>query len=533
VEFLLKILYNKFKGEKTMKFCFLIYATITIVVLAVGCGGDGDKDNLTPVSQPILIASLSDSWQEGWLASPAVADIDGDTIKEIIACRHNLVVGWHLDNSVVFQADAINRIWASPIVADLNTSVAGLEIAAASDNSIYVWEADGDNLAGFPVTWRSEIRSLAAGDIDGDDELELVGASTTVLSEISQKDYIIAFNMNGMNVDGFPPNTTGAAGCDEHCYVNGGYDQNLAIGDVDGDNVADIFGTHDNAYMSLHKGNGYAFDAAAIFVDRSKFMGVRFLHDYSYAQQGWAPIEVIAYQSQFTNAAPAIADIDGNGQNDLVALGSVSEINSGDNEMGVGLWVVHNDGTRLPNWTEPFHAPDYLAGLLDYDGNIVAKTHQVTVADLYKGRAGLEMVFAGFDGKIYCVDASRQEIWNYTYTQSDRVLTGGVIAADLSADTVPEIIFATYSPDNDVSHLVILNRNGTELHRISLPGRGAMAVPTVDDANGNGTMEIVVNLKDGAAGEPLVLVYEVPGSNDSSLAWPTGRANYLRNGFIE
>ena len=76
----------------------------------------------------------------------------------------------------------------------------------------------------------------------------------------------------------------------------------------------------------------------------------------------------------------------------------------------------------------------------------------------------------------------------------------------------------------------MLGANGGQLHRIALPDRGAMSVPTLADADGDGTLDIVVNLKDGVSNQRQVLVYEVPGASDNCLPWPTGRANLLRNG---
>src|SRR6185503_17416045 len=208
------------------------------------------------------------------------------------------------------------------VVADLVPSIAGLEVAVSSRGVIAAFDAHGNALPGFPFTWRDEMRSLAAGDIDGDGALELVAVTSNPLDANNQRDIVIAIHANGSMVSGFPPNTTGAAGCDDACYVTGGYDQNLAIGDVDGDHRADIFATQDNAYMSLHDGTGRAFDAASIFDGRTKFSGIRWMVDYRLAQQGYADDEDTDEQAHFTNTAPAIADLDGDGTGELIALGS-------------------------------------------------------------------------------------------------------------------------------------------------------------------------------------------------------------------
>ncbi len=485
------------------------------------------------VQAPVLRATLADRWHEGWLASPAVADLDGDGTSEIVLARSGLLLAFHLDGSVVFRREVDGRIWASPIVADLVPSRPGLEIAFAERANVHLLGADGEELSGFPYAWRDELRTIAAGDIDGDGQLELVVVATTTLSANGQRDILLALEPDGSVVPGFPPNTTGASGCDDACYVTGGFDQNLALGDVTGDGRAEIFATQDNAYLSLHDGTGRAFDAAPIFRGRTKFLGVRFLHDYREAQQGWAEDEATANQAHFTNSAPAIVDLDGDGRRDLVVLGSVQNASQDDRLRGVGLWAIHPDGTRLEAWTTPFHAPEYLAGLWDYEGvNIVAATNQVSVADLDPARPGPELVFAGFDGRIHAVSARAEGLWATRYTDSDRVLTAGLAIADLSEDGVPEIVFATYSPDADQSHLIILSAAGEILHRVALPGHGSMAVPTIADVDGDGALEIVVALKDGEDRTRSALVYGVPGSGTACLPWPTGRRDLLRDGLV-
>ena len=298
-----------------------------LVVICSACGSDGGDDgpNPTPapsctavsgggtqtVSAPTVVYTLYDRWQEAWLGSPAVADLDVDGTQEIIVPRHELLLVWHTDGTVAWRATLPGRIWSSPVVADLIPSNPGLEVAVASRGEIAAFDARGTPLPGFPVTWRDELRSLAAGDIDGDGALELVAVTSTPLSANNQRDIVIAVEANGSLVPGFPPNTTGTAGCDDACYVTGGYDQNIALGDVDGDEVADLFISQDNAYMSLHAGTGRAFDAATIFNDRTKFSGIRWMVDYSLAQQGYANDESVDEQAHFTNTAPVIADLDG------------------------------------------------------------------------------------------------------------------------------------------------------------------------------------------------------------------------------
>lgn len=513
------------------------------LVLA-GCGGEGAPGGSNPVptspscaeadkgsatlQKPELLFKLADRYQEGWLASPAVADLDGDGKNEVLVLREELLLCFAADGSLKWSFELEGRAWASPVVADFRDDKA-LEVAFAARDKVYMVDATGNAVSGFPVSWEDELRTLAAGDVDGDGQLDLVAAT----GHSGPSDVINAWHADGSQVDGFPPNTAGVSGCDEDdkCYLAGCYDQNAAVGDLDGDGMQDIVAPHDNAYISIHKGSGEAFDANSMFKP-NKTPGVRYLHDLDLAIQGFADDEASALQAHFTNTAPAIADIDGDGVYDVVFTGSVQNASQEDREKGVGLWAVHSDAARLKGWEEPFHAPDFKAGLWDPGDNIVGITNQVTIADIDAGQPGLEMIFVGFDGRIHAVSSDKKELWQIDYTSDDDVYSGGVVAGDLSGDGIPEIVFATYSTSNDKSALFILDAGGNKVFEEALPSRGSMAVPTLGDVDGDGTLDIVVALKDAEDKVELARVYRVPGAQANCMLWPTGRGNNLRNGWI-
>jgi hypothetical protein len=255
--------------------------------------------------------------------------------------------------------------------------------------------------------------------------------------------------------------------------------------------------------------------------------------DYGLAQQGYADDESVDEQGHFTNSAAAITDLDGDGQGEVIVLGSVQNAAQDDRFRGVAVWVMEHDGTRPAAWQQPFQAHDYLWGLWDVDGqNVVGITNQVSLAELFPERPGPEIVFAGFDGHLHAIDSEAQEIWSVPYALQAEVGTGGVVIADLSGDGVPEIVLTTYSSQNDLSSLFVFDAGGNLLHQVPLPDRGAMPVPTIGDADGDGTLDIVVSTKGGEDGQPQGLVYEVAGATDNCVLWPTGRGNYRRDGYL-
>ena len=479
------------------------------------------------VEKPELLTKLADRYHEGWLASPAVADLNGDGTNEIIILRAERVETYGPKGNLLWTYSFTGRAWASPIVANL-VGDSALEIAFAARDKVFVLDKAGQVLPGFPVTWQNEMRALGAGDVDGGGKLDLV-ASVGHPAPIT--DVVNAWHTDGTSVPGFPPNARGVSGCDAQCYLAGAYDQNVALGDFDGDGKADVIVPQDNAYVSIHKDTGEAFNANSMFKPK-KVIGVRFMHDLALAVQGYANNEDTDLQAHFTNTAPAIADINGDGAYEAVFTGSVQNASQADRFKGVGLWAIRSDASRIPGWEAPFHAPGYLDGLWDSGNNIVGLTNQVTIADINATKPGLEMIFAGFDGRIHAVAADRTELWQMQYTTSTGVFTPGIVVADLSADGIPEIVFATYSSAENGSALFILDATGKKLFEEPLPNRGSMAVPTLADVDGDGTVDIVISLKDAVDKVELARIYRVPGSKTNCLLWPTGRANNLRNAWV-
>ena len=107
----------------------------------------------TAVEEPVLLLTLKDRWEEAWLGSPVAADIDNDGEQEIIVPRANALIVWNADGSLSWKFnDTPGRIFASPVVADFRDDE-HLEIAFAAGDQVFMLDANGNVLPGFPVTW--------------------------------------------------------------------------------------------------------------------------------------------------------------------------------------------------------------------------------------------------------------------------------------------------------------------------------------------------------------------------------------------
>ena len=499
-----------------------------------------------PVQAPTLRATLPASWDENWFASPALADLDGDGTLDIIAARHSVLYAWRADGTLLWQtawaSSASNspehgssRMWASPVVGDFDAD-GDLEIAVGSDAdsdsnvNVAVYDHLGELLPGWPQHFggSDEVRSIAAADVDGDGILEVLvnKTSTGPTTAVYELDGSMHPNWPQVNdnCDPAPPA--------EECWDFGGYNQNIGAGDLDGDGVLDVVSTYDAIGFGIFKGDGTPFPTDASFTDRV-VTAVEAYNDLALSQQGWGSGD----RSEFTYSPPVIADIDGDGDYEVV-MGGDHEHSSDTTNQGITLWVLNHDMTRPAGWDPPIDIGPPLK-LGDLGQNIVSTRPNPSVADL-DGKPGLEIVVPTYDGKLHAFASDGTELWQYAFGTSPSPYTGAseALIVDLNGDGAPEIVFSTFSsgaprePETP-AHLVILNSAGVELHKVALFGRGSMAPPSIADLDGDGTLELVISLKDTlGGGEGGVQIWDLPGSSDNCVLWGTGRGGLLRQGYV-
>ncbi|TAK01225.1 MAG: VCBS repeat-containing protein [Candidatus Manganitrophaceae bacterium] len=477
---------------------------------------------ILPVQAPKLQQTLPGG-DEGWLSSPAVADLDQDGYPEIIAARSRTVYVWHSDGTLYWKGlvSTAGRIWAPAVVADLDND-GRLEIAVGSHQeriSVFAW--DGKPKAGWPkvLGGNTEIRSLAAGIISpAEGKMGLLAARTLV------KPIAFLMNASGAVMPGWPQ-LSSSTGCTPKvtCWEAGAYNQNVGIADFDGDGKNDMLIGYDNAYVGVFKLNGAPFPSAPVF-KRRYFPGVPAFHSLQLAQQGWGPDGTD--RSEFTDSPPVVADLDGDGKRELILVGD-HELAGNTTNRGNALFVFHADATRQAGFGFPFET----AGPLVFDdpgANIVDTNPSPAVVDL-DGDGKKEILFPSYDGNLYAVRSDGKLFWKFSFAANGARFATEPVVADLNKDGIPEVLFATYETTPGKGALIVLNNQGAKLVQTPLPGRGSMSAPTLADVYRNGELEVIVNLKDPTP-QGGIQIYDLPGSNTNKVLWPTGRGNYLRNG---
>lgn len=483
---------------------------------------------IQPVAMPILGMNLPGSWDENWFASPAVYDLDGDGSKEIIAGRHSVLYVWEADGTLKWSAPVgenatptiehgSSRQYASPVVGDLDNDNKG-EIALSFSNKVAVYDHNGSLQTGWPRTFpgpSGEIRSLAATDLSNDGTMEILAVKT------SSGPVTNVWNIDGSVLAGWPQ----VSGCSE-CNNFGGYNQNIGAADLDGDQLPEVISTFDICHIGFNYANGSALQAHTMFSGEYA-SSVPMFHNIDLAIQGWGSDG--NDRDEFTDSPPVFTDLDGDGRDEVILYSDHERAGEYINR-GNCLWALNSDMTRVPGFEIPTCSGNPL--FTGYSDNIVQIAPAPALADL-TGNIRLEIIVPSYDGYMRAFLPDGSLFWSYQFDAAGGNFIGasGAAVGDLNNDGHPEIVFSTYSTEQDVSHLIVLDAEGAELHKIQLAKRGSMGVPTLADLDDNGTIEIIVSLKDRLdytyGG---VQVYNVANALEGYTPWPTGRGNLTRDG---
>ncbi len=493
----------------------------------------------TSVSAPVLKwqrGGCYSSWCEtGWYSSPAVADLDNDGNMEIIGAAYTLFVLNAEDGSVQWSVDpAGGRVWAGVVVCDIDNDGDLEVITAHGDGYLHVFSHAGASVwSRRPVT--RELRGLAAADIDDDGTMEIV-----VNGAVGSAVNTWVYEHNGDMRAGWPQlsNNTG--------YAYGVFNDNTAVGDIDGDGQKEIIVPSDVHYICAYRPDGTQVQANAIYGDKA-WGKVGVWENYNTELRGWgycSGARAERFRTNFAHGAAIISDVDNNGTPEIIVTGNVYDCAVGHPPGKYnGVYIFNPDRGRFNSGGYDWRtAPVDTGAPLSEDYGVIENNQPNPAAADLDGDGEKEIIYSSYDGRVHAfwLDKTEHHNWPYSvYSAGEGYyrFASEPLVADLDNDGFGEVVFTSWVRKNSgrTGKLHILNHQGTVLREINLPNgfggvtwNGALPAPTLADTDGDADLELVM-----VTSHSGILVYDLPGTGNARVLWGTGRGNFKRNGTVD
>jgi uncharacterized repeat protein (TIGR01451 family) len=516
----------------------LSFITLGMALSAIGRPSSTAAAPLSDIQTPVLKwerGGCYATWCEtGWYSSPAVADLDGDGTMEVVGASYTLFVLSGADGSEQWHAAppvSNARVWPGVVVADIDGD-ADLEIITAHGSG-YVRVLDH---AGGPVWTRrpasNELRGLAAYDLDDDGTLEII-----VTGAVYDKVNTWVYEHDGTLRAGWPQLSNDSG------YAYGIFNDNAAVGDVDGDGTGEIVVPSDVHYICAYEPNGVQIPAHSMYGGKA-WGKVGVWESLDIELRGWGACSGAReerYRTNFAHGPAVIGDVDGDGTSEVVVTGNVYDCAVGHPPGKYnGVYIFNADRSRFNEGSYDWQDPPVDTGApLSEDWEVIENNQPNPVLADLDGDGEQEIIYASYDGRVHAfwLDKTEHGDWPYAvYTSGPYRFASEPVVADLDDDGQAEVIFASWTQkgSNLTGKLHILDYLGNPLQEVNLPNafgswnwNGALAAPTLANIDSDADLEVVLNTAHSG-----LVAYDLPGTANASILWGTGRGNYQRTGSL-
>jgi FG-GAP-like repeat/Subtilase family len=469
--------------------------------------------------------------------TPAIADIDGDGIKEIVSAADGKVYcfkadgkiqpGFPIDFSENFKLDVFygkvknsdhstnpdgslsgveNVIgpgtMAAPLLYDLDGDGKKEIIVAGNDQRLYVWKSDGTNAKGFPVYVRSNemygnkiIYPPCLADIDDDGKMEII---------IATNEAIPIPGMMNINLFGAAPQSEENYYFSEKGITSGGIDIMPSVLNI----VNRFIGKKCLVYAIKSSGAVNGDGGRSITASQSAFV------------KGW-PAGVEAFVPDMLpllgpSSKPCAFDYNGDGKDEVVA-----SFTSGKTSIIDGNGKIVKQMVQGPFGNKAVGMNDRSLVLNLFESAALGDITGDGTPQIIKG--GLSLFGAlnlGLSGQNLPYNYAIQ-VWDsqtgkflesFPRAIDDYVMYSEPSIADVDGDGIPDIIVG--------SELYLLHAFGSDgMDKTGFPKMAAgsmMTTPAVADLDGDGNNEVGVATREG-----WVFVWNTKGKYTTKANWPT------------
>ena len=214
---------------------------------------------------------------------------------------------------------------------------------------------------------------------------------------------------------------------------------------------------------------------------------------------GWP--RILGSYAESADAPPAVGDLDGDGANEIVIASREGTIR-----------LFRHDGTEISSWQIGANITTVYAPVLaDFDGD-----GRLSIVVKYDNNSTITIA-------VFDASGALRAGWPRSFPGVPMM---GLVTGDLDGDGVPEVVFVSGSGWNDVH---ALRADGAPLANwpvhFTFPLASSGTTPIVADADGNGSMDVLVVGKGGmsafdadGAAVPGFPKYTTPGSEVRSTA---------------